>query len=235
MLLLLPAVAVPLLPAALEKVSARDRGLLQQLCYGCLRLYPRLQAQLTPLLPLPSTISVGTSVASTADPRPSCPSLLLPAANRARSVAKMVCSLPHPQDDLCSQAKARKLATARASACFQLSCGVLTTRGGDSSSPANRHLPPPKPSFEIPRLNMRPPSPLAPYLRPPSPAFQYQAVEQRPSSTTPMRSKTPQQLTPRGQGTTSPSAAIYGSSQHIPPRWASSRQLDLLNSLKSMY
>lgn len=41
------------LPAALEKVSARDRGLLQQLCYGCLRLYPRLQAQLTQLLDKP--------------------------------------------------------------------------------------------------------------------------------------------------------------------------------------
>ena len=41
------------LPAALDKVSARDRGLLQQLCYGCLRLYPRLQAQLTPLLDKP--------------------------------------------------------------------------------------------------------------------------------------------------------------------------------------
>ena len=31
-----------LLPAALETVSSRDRGLLQQLCYGTLRLYPRL-------------------------------------------------------------------------------------------------------------------------------------------------------------------------------------------------
>ena len=42
-----------LLPAALETVSSRDRGLLQQLCYGTLRLYPRLQPQLQALLSKP--------------------------------------------------------------------------------------------------------------------------------------------------------------------------------------
>jgi 16S rRNA (cytosine967-C5)-methyltransferase len=42
-----------LLPAALETVSSRDRGLLQQLCYGTLRLYPRLYPQLQALLDKP--------------------------------------------------------------------------------------------------------------------------------------------------------------------------------------
>ncbi|MDP4917688.1 MAG: 16S rRNA (cytosine(967)-C(5))-methyltransferase, partial [Haliea sp.] len=42
-----------LLPAALETVSSRDRGLLQQLCYGTLRLYPRLQPQVQALLAKP--------------------------------------------------------------------------------------------------------------------------------------------------------------------------------------
>jgi len=42
-----------LLPAALETVGARDRGLLQQLCYGTLRYYPRLQPQLRQLLSKP--------------------------------------------------------------------------------------------------------------------------------------------------------------------------------------
>ncbi len=42
-----------LLPAALETVGARDRGLLQQLCYGTLRYYPRLQPQLQQLLSKP--------------------------------------------------------------------------------------------------------------------------------------------------------------------------------------
>jgi 16S rRNA (cytosine967-C5)-methyltransferase len=39
-----------LLPPALEKVAERDRGLLQQLCYGTLRQAPRLQALLSELL-----------------------------------------------------------------------------------------------------------------------------------------------------------------------------------------
>src|SRR5690606_28378845 len=42
-----------LLPAALETVSDRDRGLLQQLCYGTLRYHPRLQPQLQQLLSKP--------------------------------------------------------------------------------------------------------------------------------------------------------------------------------------
>lgn len=42
-----------LLPRALETVGARDRGLLQQLCYGTLRHYPRLQPQLQQLLSKP--------------------------------------------------------------------------------------------------------------------------------------------------------------------------------------
>ena len=42
-----------LLPAALETVAERDRGLLQQLCYGTLRHYPRLQPQLQQLLSKP--------------------------------------------------------------------------------------------------------------------------------------------------------------------------------------
>lgn len=42
-----------LLPAALETVADRDRGLLQQLCYGTLRYYPRLQPQLQQLLSKP--------------------------------------------------------------------------------------------------------------------------------------------------------------------------------------
>ena len=41
------------LPPALEKVSPRDRGLLQQLCYGSLRQAPRLQAILQQLLTKP--------------------------------------------------------------------------------------------------------------------------------------------------------------------------------------
>ncbi|GAB5452972.1 MAG: 16S rRNA (cytosine(967)-C(5))-methyltransferase RsmB [Halioglobus sp.] len=41
------------LPAQLPKVAARDRGLLQQLCYGTLRQAPRLQAFLTQLLNKP--------------------------------------------------------------------------------------------------------------------------------------------------------------------------------------
>jgi len=41
------------LPARLDKVSARDRGLLQQLCYGTLRHAPRLQALLQLLLDKP--------------------------------------------------------------------------------------------------------------------------------------------------------------------------------------
>lgn len=41
------------LPEALDRVTRRDRGLLQQLCYGCLRLYPRLQPQLEQLLAKP--------------------------------------------------------------------------------------------------------------------------------------------------------------------------------------
>lgn len=41
------------LPAALEKVSPRDRGLLQQLCYGTLRHAPRLQAIAAQLLDKP--------------------------------------------------------------------------------------------------------------------------------------------------------------------------------------
>ena len=42
-----------LLPAALDTVATRDRGLLQQLCYGTLRYYPRLQPQLQLLLSKP--------------------------------------------------------------------------------------------------------------------------------------------------------------------------------------
>lgn len=42
-----------LLPTALEKVAARDRGLLQQLCYGTLRQAPRLQSLLSQLLDKP--------------------------------------------------------------------------------------------------------------------------------------------------------------------------------------
>lgn len=42
-----------LLPTALETVGVRDRGLLQQLCYGTLRYYPRLQPQLQQLLSKP--------------------------------------------------------------------------------------------------------------------------------------------------------------------------------------
>ena len=41
------------LPTALEKVSERDRGLLQQLCYGTLRHQPRLQALLDMMLDKP--------------------------------------------------------------------------------------------------------------------------------------------------------------------------------------
>ncbi|KAA1190567.1 16S rRNA (cytosine(967)-C(5))-methyltransferase RsmB [Pseudohalioglobus sediminis] len=41
------------LPAALDTVAARDRGLLQQLCYGTLRQAPRLQAILRQLLDKP--------------------------------------------------------------------------------------------------------------------------------------------------------------------------------------
>lgn len=41
------------LPEALSQVAVRDRGLLQQLCYGCLRLYPSLQPQLEQLLDKP--------------------------------------------------------------------------------------------------------------------------------------------------------------------------------------
>ena len=42
-----------LLPVALEQVAPRDRSLLQQLCYGTLRLQPQLQAVLTQLLNKP--------------------------------------------------------------------------------------------------------------------------------------------------------------------------------------
>ncbi len=42
-----------LLPPALDTVSERDRGLLQQLCYGTLRYCPRLQPQLRQLLGKP--------------------------------------------------------------------------------------------------------------------------------------------------------------------------------------
>ncbi|QIB65658.1 16S rRNA (cytosine(967)-C(5))-methyltransferase RsmB [Kineobactrum salinum] len=41
------------LPAALDTVASRDRSLLQQLCYGTLREYPRLQPQLARLLAKP--------------------------------------------------------------------------------------------------------------------------------------------------------------------------------------
>lgn len=41
------------LPVALEKVGERDRGLLQQLCYGTLRYQPRLQALLDAMLDKP--------------------------------------------------------------------------------------------------------------------------------------------------------------------------------------
>lgn len=41
------------LPAALDTAPARDRSLLQQLCYGTLREYPRLQPQLARLLTKP--------------------------------------------------------------------------------------------------------------------------------------------------------------------------------------
>lgn len=42
-----------LLPQYLAKVEERDRGLLQQLCYGTLRYYPRLKAYLDQLLAKP--------------------------------------------------------------------------------------------------------------------------------------------------------------------------------------
>lgn len=42
-----------LLPTALETVAERDRALLQQLCYGTLRYYPRLQPQLQQLMSKP--------------------------------------------------------------------------------------------------------------------------------------------------------------------------------------
>lgn len=42
-----------LLPPALDTVAERDRALLQQLCYGTLRRYPRLQPQLGQLLDKP--------------------------------------------------------------------------------------------------------------------------------------------------------------------------------------
>ncbi len=41
------------LPSALEKVAPRDKGLLQQLCYGTLRQAPRLEALLSQLLDKP--------------------------------------------------------------------------------------------------------------------------------------------------------------------------------------
>ncbi|MBT3411717.1 MAG: 16S rRNA (cytosine(967)-C(5))-methyltransferase, partial [Halieaceae bacterium] len=41
------------LPPALEKVAPRDKGLLQQLCYGTLRQAPRLEALLNQLLDKP--------------------------------------------------------------------------------------------------------------------------------------------------------------------------------------
>ncbi len=41
------------LPPMLDKVSPRDRGLLQQLCYGTLRRAPRLEALLQQLLDKP--------------------------------------------------------------------------------------------------------------------------------------------------------------------------------------
>ena len=41
------------LPSQLQRVTPRDRGLLQQLCYGTLRHYPRLVALLRPLLNKP--------------------------------------------------------------------------------------------------------------------------------------------------------------------------------------
>jgi len=42
-----------LLPEYLAKVDDRDRGLLQQLCYGTLRFYPRLSVYLAELLAKP--------------------------------------------------------------------------------------------------------------------------------------------------------------------------------------
>ena len=42
-----------LLPTYLNKVDERDRGLLQQLCYGTLRYYPRIDAYLSQLLTKP--------------------------------------------------------------------------------------------------------------------------------------------------------------------------------------
>ncbi len=42
-----------LLPEALEKVTAQDRGLLQELCYGSLRWFPRLNTYLNLLLDKP--------------------------------------------------------------------------------------------------------------------------------------------------------------------------------------
>lgn len=41
------------LPAALGAVGFDDRPLLQELCYGCLRLYPRLAALMSPMLDKP--------------------------------------------------------------------------------------------------------------------------------------------------------------------------------------
>jgi 16S rRNA (cytosine967-C5)-methyltransferase len=41
------------MPPMLDKVNTRDRGLLQQLCYGSLRHYPRLMGLLRPLLAKP--------------------------------------------------------------------------------------------------------------------------------------------------------------------------------------
>jgi 16S rRNA (cytosine967-C5)-methyltransferase len=41
------------MPAVLERVVERDRGLVQQLCYGTLRQYPRLEAVLLQLLDKP--------------------------------------------------------------------------------------------------------------------------------------------------------------------------------------
>ena len=41
------------LPAAAAAVDPAERALLQELCYGCLRLYPRLSALLAPMLDKP--------------------------------------------------------------------------------------------------------------------------------------------------------------------------------------
>ena len=57
-----------LLPQYLAKVEERDRGLLQQLCYGTLRYYPRLKAYLDRLLDRQAEWSTCTSTGLS--PRP---------------------------------------------------------------------------------------------------------------------------------------------------------------------